>query len=94
MQESTRRKLLAVIGGCALIGSALVVSVTPDRGQPFAGSGNGAVNTYAQPTQPAMTTGATATAGPAAATLATSVASPTHKATLPASECNTSGQCP
>jgi hypothetical protein len=94
MNGNTKTKLLAVIGGGALIASALVVSVTSDPGQAVAGSGNGAVNTFVQPTQGAMTFGATATAGPPATTLATSLASPTAKATIPKAECTTTGQCP
>jgi hypothetical protein len=38
-------KLLAAIGGGAVIASALVVAATADPGQAVAGSGNGAVNT-------------------------------------------------
>jgi hypothetical protein len=87
-------KLLAAIGGGAVIASALIVAVTYDPGQAIAGSGNGSVNTFSQPTQGAMTFGSTATAGPAATTLATSMASPTAKATQLGSECSTSGQCP
>jgi len=87
-------KLLAAIGGGAVIASALIVGVTNDPGQAVAGSGMGPDNTYVQPTQPAMTFGATATAGPAATTLVTSLASPTKKATVLGSECNTSGMCP
>src|ERR1700704_5055175 len=64
-------KLLAAIGGGAVIASALVVAATADPGQAVAGSGNGAVNTFEQPTLPAMSTGATATAVTAATTVAT-----------------------
>jgi hypothetical protein len=94
MNENTRTRLLAVIGGGALFASALVVSVISDSGQAVAGSGNGAVNTFVQPTQPAMTFGATATAALPATTIVTSLASPTAKATVLSSECTTTGQCP
>jgi hypothetical protein len=95
MNENTRTKLLAVIGGSALVSSVLVVSVVSGpAGDAVAGSGNGVVQTFSQPTQPAMTIGATATAGPAPLTLTTSLASPTAKASKLATECNTTGQCP
>lgn len=94
MSETTTTKLLATIGFGALIASALVVCVTSEPGQAVAGSGNAAVNTFVQPTQGAMSFGATATAALPATTLATSLASPTLKATPLASECNTTGQCP
>jgi hypothetical protein len=87
-------KLLAAMGGCAVIAAALMVSATPDPGRVVAGSGNGAVNTFQQPTPTVMTTGATATAGPAASTLATSAASPTAKASPLPAECSMAGQCP
>ena len=87
-------KLLAAIGSGAVIASALIVGVTNDPGQAVAGSGNGVANTFIQPTQSAMTFGATATNGPAATTLATSMASPTAKATVLGSECTMSGRCP
>ncbi|HEX4587204.1 MAG TPA: hypothetical protein VH185_04445 [Mycobacterium sp.] len=90
-----KTKLLAAIGGGAVIASALIVAVTYDTGQAIAGSGNGSsANTFSQPTQGAMTFGSTATAGPAATTLATSVASPTAKATQLGSECAMGGLCP
>jgi hypothetical protein len=87
-------KLLAAIGTGAMIASALIVAVTDDPGQAIAGSGNGSVNTFSQPTQGSMTVGSTATAGPPATTLATSVASPTAKATQLGSECAMGGLCP
>ena len=93
MNEKPRRAL-AVLGACAIFGSMLVVSATSSPGRAFAGSGNEPDNTYVQPTQAAMTTGATVTAGPAATTLAKSLMTPTLKATPPAAECNTTGQCP
>jgi hypothetical protein len=89
-----RTKLLAAIGSGAVVASALIVGVTNDPGQAVAGSGNGAVSTFTQPTQPAMNFGSTATAGLPATTLATSLASPTAKATVLGSECTTTGQCP
>jgi hypothetical protein len=70
------------------------VGVTNGPGQAVAGSGMGAVSTFTQPTQPAMSFGATATGGPAATSLVTSLASPTLKATVLGSECNTNGVCP
>jgi hypothetical protein len=87
-------KLLAAIGSGAVVASALIVGATYDPGQAVAGSGNGAVNTFTQPNPPAMSWGATATAGLPATTLVTSLASPTAKATVLGSECNTNGQCP
>ena len=93
MNEKTRTTL-AVIGACAMFGSAVLVSATSDPSRAWAGSGNEPDITYTQPTQAVMTTGATATAGPAATTLKISLASPTLKATPLAAECNTTGQCP
>jgi hypothetical protein len=88
-------KLLAAIGSGAVIASALIVALTDDPGQAVAGSGNGIVNTYSQPTQKAMTVGATTSnTGPAATTLATSVATPTMKATVLGSECTMPERCP
>lgn len=86
--------MLAAVGGAALIASILVVFATSDAGRAVAGSGMGAVNTYVQPTADPMTVGATVTAGPATTQLATSMASPTAKATPLLAECNTTGQCP
>src|ERR1700716_1035819 len=90
-EAEMQTKLLAAIGSGAVIASALIVGATNDPGQQVAGSGNGIVNTFSQPTQGAMTLGATATAGPPPTTVATSMASPTAKATVLGSECNTSG---
>jgi hypothetical protein len=87
-------KLFAAIGGGAVIASALVVAVTADPGQAVAGSGNGRGTMPTQPTVPALTFGATVTAGPAATTLTTSLASPTAKATQLGSECSMPGVCP
>jgi hypothetical protein len=89
-----KTKLLAAISSCAVIASALIVSVAPDPGQASAGSNNGAVNTFEQPTTSVMSTGVTAKAGPAARTLATSAASPTAKATPLPAECSVQGMCP
>jgi hypothetical protein len=89
-----KKKLLATIGSGAVIASALIVGVTNDPGQAVAGSGQGLANTFSQPTQPAMSFGSTVTAAPPATTLATSMASPSAKATPLGSECNTSGRCP
>jgi hypothetical protein len=89
-----RTKLPAVVGGAAVVAATLVVLATSDPGQAVAGSGNGAVNTYVQPTAKAMTMGPTVTAAPATTLLATSAASPTAKATPLKQECTTTGQCP
>ena len=88
------RRALAVFGASSVLASTLVVGATSNPGHALAGSGNEPDNTYVQPTQGAMTLGATATAGPAATTLAKSLASPTLKAPPLAAECNTTGQCP
>ena len=93
MRHGTRTTL-AVIGGCALIGSAVVVGVTSDPSQALAGGGTAPDIQYTQPSVGAMSTGATTTTTAAATTLATSVASPTAKASPLAAECNTSGMCP
>jgi hypothetical protein len=88
------KQQLAMIGGGAVIASALVVGATSDPSQAVAGSGNGAVNTFEQPTVSTMSKGATATASPVATSLATSLASPTAKATPLAPECSMPGKCP
>jgi hypothetical protein len=89
-----KTKFLAAISSCAVIASALMVSVAPDPGQASAGSNNGAVNTFEQPTPSVMSTGVTFAAGPAASALATSAASPTAKATPLPAECSMPQMCP
>jgi hypothetical protein len=86
-------KLLAAIGSGAMIASALIVAVTDDPGQALAGSNHDIVNTFTQPTQPAMSEGATFTAGAPATTLTTSKAAPTAKATPLKKECPMPGRC-
>lgn len=91
------KRTLAVLGTAALISSALIVGATSTAGQALAGHGAGVSpsnTTYAQPTVPALTFGATATAAPAPTTLATSLAVPPVKAVPLAAECNTTGMCP
>jgi hypothetical protein len=96
--------LSAGLGGGAIIASVVLVLAHP--GAPISqnvagGSGDSTTGgTYASPTVPAMSVdptamkmGGTATAAPPAATLATSVASPTLKAS-PAAGCVNNGQCP
>ena|ERR1700752_3054794 len=101
-QQFTR--LSAALGGGAIIVAAAMVLTHPGASTPqnFAGgSGDSSTGgTYASPTVPAMSVnptamnmGATATAAPPAATLATSFASPTLKAS-PAAGCVNNGQCP
>jgi hypothetical protein len=90
-----RARLPAVLGGAAVVAATLVVLATSDPGQAVAGSGNGDTShQYFPPTVTAANFGSTVTAAPATTVLATSLASPTAKATPPASECNTTGQCP
>ncbi len=93
MTKSSRRAL-AAFGTSSILASMLVVGITSNPDRALAGSGNEPDITYVQPTQGAMTLGATVTAGPAATTLSKSLASPTLKATPLAAECNTTGQCP
>jgi glycerol uptake facilitator-like aquaporin len=97
------KTLSTALGVCALL-IAIILDVThPDRTSPNLAGGSGdspATSMYAQPTVPAMsltasgmTLGKTATAATPAATLATSVASPTFRAS-PAPTCVNNGQCP
>ena len=102
----TQRLTLVAAGlGIASITAAVVVTLThPDVPSPqnlAGGSGDSATGTaYVSPVVPAMSLnptaeklGVTATAAPPAATLATSFASPTLKATA-AAGCVNNGQCP
>ena len=97
------KTLSAALGGCALL-MAIILDVThPDQASANLAGGSGdspVTSMYAQPTVPAMsltasgmTLGKTATAATPAATLATSMASPTLKAS-PAPTCVNNGQCP
>ena len=97
-------RLSATLGGSAIIAVATLVLTHPDAPNPHnvaGGSGDSSTGgTYASPTVPAMSVdptamkmGGTATAAPPAATLATSVAAPTFKAS-PAPGCVNNGQCP
>jgi hypothetical protein len=94
----------AGLGSSAIIAAAILVATHPDAPSPqnlAGGSGDSATGTsYVSPVVPtmsvdptAMKMGATATAAPPAATLATSFASPTLKAS-PAAGCVNNGQCP
>jgi hypothetical protein len=93
----------AAMGCCALLAAALLTVIYPEQTSHYVagGSGDSATTTvYTQPQVPAMklnpnamNLGGTATAAAPAATLATSMAAPTYKAT-PAPECVNNGQCP
>ncbi len=100
----TRAKMFsAAVGGCALLAAVLlnVISTDPTPGNVAGGSGDSATTTvYTQPRVPAMllnptamNLGGTATDAPPATKLATSMASPTFKAS-PAPGCVNNGQCP
>ena len=104
MRTQRLTRLSATLGGCAIIAAATLVLTHPDAPSPqnvAGGSGDSSTGgTYSSPTVPAMSVdptamkmGATATAVPPAMTLATSVASPTLKATA-AAGCVNNGQCP
>jgi hypothetical protein len=104
MRTQRLTRLSAGLGAFAIIAAAAMVLTHPSASSPqnvAGGSGDSATGTaYVSPTVPAMSVdptamkmGATATAAPPAATLATSVASPTLKAT-PAAGCVNNGQCP
>jgi C4-dicarboxylate transporter len=88
----TRRS--AVISGSALIATVFVMGLTTTPERTVAGSGNAAVNTFEQPAPPAMSLGATALPAPAATAPATSLATPTAKATPLPAECSMPGKCP
>jgi hypothetical protein len=94
----------AGLGCSAILTAAVVVLTHPDAPHPqnlAGGSGDSpTTGSFVSPVVPkmsvdptAMTLGATATAGPPAATLATSDASPTLKASA-AAGCVNNGQCP
>lgn len=100
----TRVKMIsAAMGGCALLTALLVNLAYPDQTSRNVAGGSGdssTTNVYTQPSVPAMklnptamNLGGTATDAPPAATLATSMASPTFKAS-PAPICVNNGQCP
>ena len=100
----TRAKMFsAAMGGCALLTAALLNFAYPDQTSRNVAGGSGdsaTTNVYTKPSVPAMklnptamNLGGTATAGPPAATLATSKAVPTYKAS-PAPGCVNNGQCP
>jgi hypothetical protein len=97
-----RIKRLAASVGLGAIGVAVAMDIAPTGVTNVAGgSGDSStVGQYTSPTVPAMSLnptamslGATATAGPPQATLATAEATPSLKAT-PAPECVNNGQCP
>jgi hypothetical protein len=88
------KSLASVVGGASIvaaIGVCLLNSAAKSHDVAGGGSGDSSTSgVYTQPVLPAMSldptnlsTGATATAGVAASTLATPVASPTFKATKP-----------
>jgi len=96
--------LSAGVGAGAVFTAITLVLTHPAASNPqyvAGGSGDSATGgTYVSPVVPtmsvdptAMNMGATATAAPPAATLATSFASPTLKAS-PAAGCVNNGQCP
>jgi hypothetical protein len=104
MRTQRLTRLSAGLGGFAIIAAVAVVLTHPGASSPqnvAGGSGDSPTGgTYASPTVPAMsvnptamTMGGTATAAPPAATLATSFASPTLKASA-AAGCVNNGQCP
>jgi hypothetical protein len=104
MRRQRLARFAAGLGSSAIIAAALLVLTHPDAPTPrniAGGSGDSATGTaYVSPVVPtmsvdptAMKMGATATAAPPAATLATSFASPTLKAP-PAAGCVNNGQCP
>ncbi len=101
--SGARTKRIAALAGMTAIGVALLVNlgVTTAADNVAGGSGDSStVGEYTSPTVPAMsvnptamTMGATATAGPPPATLATAEATPSLKASS-APECVDNGQCP
>src|SRR5258708_26270312 len=104
MRTQRLTRLSAGLGGFAITAAVAMVLAHPGASSPqnvAGGSGDSSTGgTYASPTVPAMSVdptamkiGGTATAAPPAATLATSVASPTFKATA-AAGCANNGQCP
>jgi hypothetical protein len=103
--DAARKKSFALVFGIAAIAAAIALclfySGVTSSGNVAGGSGDSSPpGTYTQPAVPAMsvdptnmTLGATATQSAAATALATSVASPTFKATA-AAGCVNNGQCP
>jgi hypothetical protein len=93
MGVTAMKSWAAVVGGGAIVAAAAVCLLHPGASQPTdtaSGSGDSATGTiYTQPVIPTMSMGssvtmaATPTVETAAATLATSVASPTYKAAPP-----------
>ena len=104
MRTQQLTRFSAALGGSAIIAAAAMVLSHPGASSPqnvAGGSGDSSTGgTYASPTVPAMSVdptamkmGGTATAAAPAATLATSFAAPTLKAS-PAPGCVNNGQCP
>lgn len=101
--KTARIKAMGAMAGLAAVGVAIVLNLGPATSADNVAGGSGdssTVGEYTSPTIPAMsvnptamTLGATATAGPAPATMATVDASPTLKAS-PAPGCVNNGQCP
>lgn len=89
-----KTRILAALIGCAATTSAIATGLGAPHGTMVAGSGNGAVTTYEQPTPTAMTMGPTVVSPPAATTVATSLASPSAKASPLPAECSMPGMCP
>jgi hypothetical protein len=98
-----RFKALAALTGMGAVGAAIILNVGPATSANNVAGGSGdssTVGEYTSPTIPAMsvnptamTLGATATAAPPQATMATEDATPTLKAS-PAPGCVNNGQCP
>lgn len=104
MRTQRLTRLAAALGSSAVFVALGLVLTHPDTASPqnvAGGSGDSATGTsFVSPVIPtmsinptAMTMGATATAAPPATTLATSIASPTLKASA-AAGCVNNGQCP
>jgi len=98
----TRIKPLAAAAGLTAIGVALAVNLGSTATAHDVAGGSGDSSTVGEYTSPitamsvdpnAMNLGATATAGPPKATLATAEATPSLKASA-APECVNNGQCP
>jgi hypothetical protein len=98
-----RIKSVAALAGMAAVGAAIALNLGPALKANNVAGGSGDSSTsgeYSSPTIPAMsvnptamTLGATATAAPSQATMATEDATPTLKAS-PAPGCVNNGQCP
>jgi hypothetical protein len=104
MRVVRKKSFAGLVGGGAILAAIAVNLVHPGAtmsNNVAGGSGDSATGTaYASPTVPAMSIdptnlkmGATVTAAPPAATMATSFAAPTFKSP-PAAECVNNGQCP